>query len=82
MGTRVRAKFRVTAIKRQVGWNGHLIVVEMAPVTSNDPASEDVSFWTATPSGSINMQIDNPDAHGCFELGKYYYVDFSEAPSI
>jgi hypothetical protein len=37
--------------------------------------------WSAyTPSGSIELQINNPDAYEAFELGKTYFVDFTSAP--
>ncbi len=34
-----------------------------------------------TPCGSVNMSIDNPSALDQFEVGKTYFVDFSEAPA-
>lgn len=40
---------------------------------------EDQRFQTATPSGHIELQIDNPAALAQFELGSAYYVDFSPA---
>lgn len=38
---------------------------------------EDQRFQKATPSGFIEMQVDNPAALEQFELGKGYYVDFT-----
>ncbi|NMV37258.1 hypothetical protein [Ralstonia insidiosa] len=40
---------------------------------------EDQKFCKATPSGQIEIQIDNPAAVSQFELGKSYYVDFTPA---
>lgn len=40
---------------------------------------EDQRFQKATPSGSIEMLVDNPVALQQFDLGKAYYVDFTEA---
>lgn len=40
---------------------------------------EDQRFQKATPSGHIEMQIDNPAALAQFKLGEPYYVDFSPA---
>jgi hypothetical protein len=34
-----------------------------------------------TPSGKIELSIDNPDAYEAFVLGKTYFIDFSEAPA-
>lgn len=36
-------------------------------------------FGRYTPSGSINMQILNPEAAKQFELGKEYFVEFKKA---
>lgn len=41
---------------------------------------EDQRFAKATPSASIEMQVDNPTALEQFKLGHYYYVDFTEQP--
>ena len=38
---------------------------------------EDQRFQKATPTGHIEMQIDNPAALEQLIPGKYYYVDFS-----
>lgn len=40
---------------------------------------EDQRFQKATPTGTIEIQIDNPAAVAQFELGKSYYVDFTPA---
>lgn len=34
-----------------------------------------------TPGGRIELTIDNPDAFEYFELGKSYFIDFSDAPA-
>jgi hypothetical protein len=38
---------------------------------------ENQRFAKATPSGSLTIQVDNPDVH--FEPGKFYYLDFTPA---
>ena len=55
--------------------------VQMSPVYSDDPSSENYSFSQATPGGSIEMSITNPDAFGAFELGGEYLIEFTPAPS-
>lgn len=40
---------------------------------------EDQRFAKATPSGFIEMYVDNPAALEQFELGKQYYIDFTPA---
>lgn len=41
---------------------------------------DDQRFMKATPTGSLNITIDNPAAIEQFQLGKYYYIDFVPMP--
>ncbi len=50
--------------------------VRMSPVTGD----ENERFWTASPSGSLELSMTNPAAAGVFKLGRCYYLDFTEAP--
>lgn len=82
----VRAKFRCQSIETRVGYSyvkspGEEVrheVVKLSPVSgeANKPWSD------ATPSGHIEMNITNPEAVKRFEVGGYYYVDFSPAPAV
>lgn len=47
--------------------------VEFLPVAG--PGNEEWSKWT--PSGSLKMQINNPDAVTKVEVGKDYFIDIS-----
>lgn len=40
-----------------------------------DHTEENITFALATPSGKIELVIDNPAAREQFELGGYYYFD-------
>jgi hypothetical protein len=71
----VRAKFKVTSVTATTYGQERVV---MAPVYSE--AGENREFWNATPSGSIDLGIDNKAAHGALKLGREYYVDFTEAP--
>jgi hypothetical protein len=71
---RTRAKFKVDS--KDPGETGS---VKLSPVYSTDPNHENKSFWDATPSGSIEMWINNPKGFAAFEPGKEYYVDFTPA---
>lgn len=43
-----------------------------------DPSiAEDRSFSKATPTGFMEMQIDNPEVTKELVIGKFYYVDFT-----
>lgn len=41
---------------------------------------EDNQFAKATPSGTIEITVDNPDTRDFLKPGKSYYVDFTQAP--
>jgi len=53
--------------------------LNFTPVYSVDPTSENKTFWDATPSGSLQLGVVNPEAWKYFELGKEYYLDFCVA---
>lgn len=49
-------------------------------VNGNDKDKENAKFWDATPTSQpFKMIIANPEAHGLFEVGKEYYMDFVES---
>lgn len=72
----VRAKFRVNKIAK-VDWNSDVTVVNMTAV-SDDGIEENKRYHKYTPSGSLEIIIDNPPASEYFKLGKSYYLDFTE----
>jgi hypothetical protein len=53
--------------------------VTLSAVKDDDPASENHRFWTATPTGTVSLSINNPEGAEVFEPGKFYYVDFTAA---
>jgi len=42
----------------------------------NDGTPENDRFHKYTPNGTVAITVDNPNV--VFELGKYYYLDFTE----
>lgn len=79
----IKAKFKVddvALIKEGEEGNKKVVAeaVTMSPVTG-EGSVENQSFATATPSGSIQLQITNPEAFGKFIQGLEYYVDFTVA---
>ncbi|MDA8178308.1 MAG: hypothetical protein M0T69_02035 [Deltaproteobacteria bacterium] len=76
MGERVIAKFTVV---RKQPWTAGGGEVNLTPVYSEDPNHKNKKFWDATPSGSIQMCINNPVAFDRFEEGAEYYVEFTKA---
>lgn len=73
----VRGKFQVHSITSN-HWNKESKTIKLSAVYDNG-IEENAKYAKATPSGSIEIQIDNPPAAEFFELGKYVYVDFSDA---
>ncbi len=73
----VRAKFKVTSVVEThytPDYSQKKIILE--PVYDQKVA-EDVSFAKATPSGRMEMVIDNPVAIERMPVGKTFYVDFT-----
>jgi len=73
----VRGKFKLHEVT-QTAWGGDgRTLVFMAEYDPDSP--EDQSYSKATPTGRIQITVDNPAALEQFELGKAYYVDFTPA---
>jgi hypothetical protein len=73
----VRAKFVVDKIgKTRYGYGE----IKLSPVC--DSSWENKQFWQATPSGEITLNVTNSAALENFEIGKAYYVDFTEAEKV
>lgn len=76
----VRAKFFVRAITRTLHWDkskGTVATIQLSPVTGG--SEENKAFFEASPSGSIDLGTVNEAAAEQFELGKEYYIDFTQA---
>lgn len=77
----VRAKFKVTEIiTKEFAPNYSQKTIVLQPQYDQQIA-EDVSFSKATPSGRMEMQIDNPDAIAAMPVGTVFYVDFTPVPA-
>lgn len=73
----VRAKMKVHSVQQTGSKDYPNVNVQLGAVYSNDPESENRSFASATPSASININIDaGCPAAQAFELGQEFYVDF------
>lgn len=71
----MRAKFKCTEVSKKEGWgvNPILYSAKLSVVYNGSPENE--SFFAATPGGSIELSTVAKDH---FEVGKFYYVDFTE----
>lgn len=76
------AKFRVDSVIEQ-GEPKFSEVLKMSPVTSKPfdevGASEDNSFARWTPSGSLEMTVQNPDLFGTIKAGDNFRLTFEKA---
>lgn len=68
----VRAKFRVDVVNETP--TGRKIIMQPQ---FDQTIPEDQRYAKATPSGRLEMQVDNPIAFNQFTLGKYFYLDFT-----
>jgi hypothetical protein len=70
----VRGKFVVTVNAPQPYGIGNLIVLE----PRYDPdLPEDQRYMSATPSGKVELRVDNPAALAEFAVGQAFYLDFT-----
>ena len=79
----VRAKFFVESYETRKSNNRDPDSEELRSVkliAVSDGSEENKRFFRWTPNGQISMGILNPEAWKQLELGKSYYVDFTEAP--
>lgn len=80
----VRAKFKVSEIiEKKLAPAYSQTTIVLTP-QYDQKIAEDVSFSKATPSGRIEMQIDNPVAIAAMPIGTLFYVDFTpvEVPAV
>lgn len=77
----VRAKFAVSE-HRTVQWSSQGTPQTTVILTPQYDSSieEDRRFAKATPSGRMELTIDNPPALAAFPLGSVHYVDFTVVP--
>lgn len=72
----VRAKFRVNSIT-EYSYSRTIRLVAVYPDKDNP---ENKSFWDATPSGTMELNITNPEAFSQFKVEQDFYIDFTPAP--
>ena len=76
----VRAKMRCTQIKSSFYGKPvkEAATIVLQPIY--DPVGINKKWCEATPSGQLELTIDNPEAVKQIEGGGLYYVDISPAP--
>ena len=70
---RIRAKMEV----REVTLNEYSDRVKLSCVYGGTTNAEDNTYAKATPTGGMELQIDNPSARGHIKPGAKFYVDLT-----
>ena len=79
-----RCKFRVTGVRNGIPGSGTRIRLDAHyPDKALDgyQHGEDHAFFAATPSGFLEMTVNNPYGAELFQPGEFVYLDFSPAPN-
>lgn len=75
MSNKIRAKMQVQSIEHTTYSEN----VKLSCVYGGSNNAEDNTYAKATPSGGMNLQIDNPTAKGILKPGDVVYVDVTLA---
>lgn len=70
----VRGKFKAIEQRAHDGYSGVTVVLQ---AVTDDGIEENKRYAKYTPSGRIEMTVDNPPALAALPLGSVHYVDFS-----
>jgi hypothetical protein len=73
----IRAKFVCQSVTKDEDASDPTERVCLGAVTA-DGAGDNAEWSKWTPSGSLQLWITNPGAHGAFEPGKQYYLDITQ----
>ena len=77
-----RCKFRCMSVESfgpGAGVKVNLSAIYPSESDGYKHSAEDHAFFSATPSGTLSMHIQNPYGAELFEPGKNFYLDISEA---
>ena len=72
----VRGKFTLQSVTKHSYGNAQTFKFFAVHDTVTE---ENRKFAKYTPSGTLQITVDNPPAQEFFELGKTYYLDFTKA---
>jgi len=75
----VRAKFRLSSVTTYSDTSSKKLIFT---AISDSSIPENAAFTKYTPNGQLEMHVDNPSALEKFEVGKYYYLDFTPAECV
>jgi hypothetical protein len=74
-----RALFTVNDVLERKDAEGNATgqIVKLNPSYVNNPEHPNYAFWKATPTGNLEMTINNPAVFGFFVPGRSYWLDFT-----
>lgn len=74
-----RALFVVTDVLLRQAPSGTIEgqIVKLSAAYDPNPNSPNHAFWQATPSGQLEMVVNNPEVLGTFVRGKKFWLDFT-----
>lgn len=73
----LQALFQVNDVLERKG-NYPAQIVKLNAVYENNPDHPNYAFWKATPTATLEMQINNQSAFEFFQNGKKYLLTFEE----
>lgn len=77
----MRAKMQISHVDKHDGGNEtlHFHAVAKSDGYPADGSDEDNSYARWSPSGSLTLQVANPNLWGKFKAGDKFYLDFTRA---
>lgn len=73
----VRCKMRLDEIRSYPNTTQQTFIFN---VCYDDKIPEDQRFYKYTPSGHMQITVDNPNVQESYKLGNYYYFDSIQVP--
>lgn len=68
---KTRCKFKIESVTRHY-WDAETV---KASAVCSDKDPENVSFAAATPTGTLEFTVSNPEVIGKIQPGSFYYLD-------
>lgn len=74
-----RALFYVGDVLERIGSDGKAEgrIIRLNAAYDPNPESPNYTYWKASPTGQIEMTVNNPAGYEVFVRGKQYWIDFT-----
>jgi len=70
---------KMICVSKTTYQNSTGVGVKLQAVYADGKSPENQAFFDATPSGEITVHVKKAEVADSFELGAFYYVDFTKA---